>query len=158
MKRFHFTLQAILTLREQQEQMAKRRYARALSEFERATEKLRGLESEQQHYWDTLRAQTAAGAPAGQMVHLLEFGGLLEERRQQLAEARKSAQQAADRAWAEMVLATQNCEAIKKYRERVRKAYWLTVSRAEQKILDDLGARSSPLAESLQATLSMNSI
>jgi flagellar FliJ protein len=146
MKAFRFSLQAILTLREEREREAQRHYARMLRAVEAVQSDLAGV---QQHL-TTLAAEQQArlrtGLPANELERLGHYRVVLEERRIRLQQELVRAQQAADLAQASLIKATQAREALENYRQKLHRAYDYTLARDEQKLLDDLAGRTSTFA------------
>ncbi len=145
MKAFRFSLQAILTLREEREQEAQRHYARMLraveavqAELATVGQHLAALAAEQQ-------ARLRTGLPANELERLGNYRVVLEERRVRLQQDLARAQQAADLAQGALVKATQARQALEKYRAKLHRAYDYTLARDEQKLLDDLAGRTSTL-------------
>jgi len=105
MKAFRFRLQAVLTLRDQAEQVAQQRCARAYAAVENATARVRSAEAEIDGAEHAHRAQLAAAPRAGQLEQLRAYAGLLHERRRQLA--RELAEARRELLSLRLVLATQ---------------------------------------------------
>lgn len=147
MKRFHFSLQSVLSLREQLEQEAERRYAAALAAHEAVLEQIRQLQREFEATWEQQRANYHAGVPVWRAEQLHAYAVLLEERKRQLEAERQKATQAMEKARQQMVQATQQREILDKYRERRRKAYDYAAAQAEQKEMDAWGKRALGLSE-----------
>lgn len=146
MKAFRFSLQAILTLRQQREQEAQRQYARKLQAVEAAHRNLTATRRELQHLADEYHLRFHQGAQSQDLRRLDLYRHALNDRltrfQQELAAARK----AAERAWLALVHATQNRQALDQYRQKLRRAYDYTLARDEQRLLDDLAARAPTLA------------
>jgi len=145
MKAFRFSLHAILTLREEREQEAQRLYAQKLraveaveAELAAVGQRLIALAAEQ-------HARLQAGLPANELERLGRYCVVLEERLIRLRLDRARAQQTAEAARAALVKATQDRQALEKYREKLHRAYDYTQARNEQKLLDDLASRTSTL-------------
>lgn len=145
MKAFRFSLQAILTLREEKEQEAQRLYAKALrvveavqAELDAVNRRLLELDSEQQ-------ARLQTGLPASELERFGNYRVVLIERRTRLQNDLARAQQAAEQARQALVKATQARQALENYREKLHHAYNLVLSREEQKMLDDLASRPAAL-------------
>ena len=106
MRAFRFRLQAVLTLREQAEQIAQQRCARAYAAMEKAADRVRSAEAEIDATDQAHRAQVIASPRAGQLDQLRVYASLLHERRRQLARELAEARRRADEAWRQLLLAT----------------------------------------------------
>lgn len=152
MKAFRFSLHAILTLREEKEQEAQRHYAKTLrvveavqAELDAVGRQLLALVAEQQ-------ARLKTGLPANELERLGNYRLVLQERRARLQADLARAQQAAELARLALVKATQGRQALENYRDKLHRAYDLTLARDEQKLLDDLAGRTSTLAGTWRQT------
>ena len=141
MKAFGFRLQAILTLREQAEQAAQQRCGRAYAAVETAAARVRAAEAEIEAAAQTHYAQLAAGPRAGQLEQLRAYATVLQHRHRQLTRELAEARQRADEAWRQLLLATQQREALERLRGRQRRAHAYQTARAEQQTLDELVGR-----------------
>jgi flagellar export protein FliJ len=146
MKAFRFRLQAVLTLREQVEQAAEQRCARSYAAVEGAAARVRSAEAEIDAAEQAHRAQLAAGPRASQLEQLRLYAGLLHERRRQLARELAEARRRADEARRQLLLATQQREALERLRGRQQRAHDYQSTRAEQQILDELVGRGPSLS------------
>jgi len=146
MKAFRFRLQAVLTLREQAEQAAEQRCARAYAAVENAAARVQSVQAEIDATEQAHRAQLAAGPRAGQLEQLRLYSGLLDQRRRQLARELAEARRRADEAQRQLLLATQQREALEHLRGRQRRAQDYQSARAEQQTLDELVGRGPALS------------
>jgi flagellar export protein FliJ len=146
MKAFRFRLQAVLTLREQAEQTAEQRCARAYAAVEAAAARVRSAEAEIDAAEQAHRAQLAAGPRAGQLEQLRLYAGFLHERRRQLARELAETRRRADEARRQLLLATQQREALERLRGRQQRAHDYQSARAEQQTLDELVGRGPSLS------------
>ena len=147
MKGFQFRLQAVLTLREQDEQVAQQNCARAYAAVAAASARLRGAEEAIATLDESRRAQLAASTRADLIEHLRAFGVLLEERRAGQVLELEEARRRAEEAWRLLIIATQRREALERLRRRQRIVHVAQAARVEQKILDELAGRGSRLAD-----------
>ena len=152
MKAFRFSLHAILTLREEKEQEAQRHYAKTLrvveavqAELDAVCRHLLELAAEQQ-------ARLQTGLPANELERLGNYRLLLQERRARLQADLARAQQAAEVARLALLKATQDRQALENYRDKLHRAYNLTLARDEQKLLDDLAGRPGALTGAWRQT------
>lgn len=141
MKRFRFQLESILTLREQRERTAQRRFVEALRAYE-AIEVRRREHQDLVFAWETqTRELRLQGAPACDWRALGNYGVALDEQRQRLDAEADVARRALDAAWAQMTEAARDREGLERYRNRQRAAYERAAGVADQKFLDDLAGR-----------------
>ena len=146
MKRFEFRLQAVLTLRQRAEQEAMEHYGHAIRHREAAAACLRTREEELS---DTRRRwlnELSDGCPAVQAAQTLAYCHLLEDSRAQaerdLAQADARLSQASER----MLAARQHREAVENLLQHQRAEHEALVRLEEQKMLDDLVGRRSPVS------------
>jgi flagellar export protein FliJ len=145
MKAFRFRLQAVLTIREQHEQAAQHRYARACAAVETAQSRLRTAEGDIDAAEQAHRAQMAVSPQAGQIEQLRLYATLLHERRVQRGKELAEARQWAEGAWRQLVAATQQRESLERVQNRQCRAHDYSAACAEQKILDELVGRGPAL-------------
>ncbi len=150
MKRFEFRLQAVLTLRQRAEQEALENYGQAIRHRESIAERLRARELELS---DTRRRwlnELSDGCPAVQAAQTLAYSHLLEEYRAQserdLAQAEARLSQASER----MLTARQHREAVENLLHHQLAEHEALVRLEEQKMLDDLVGRRSPVSSAGQ--------
>ena len=141
MKRFHFTLQPIRTLREQKEQAAQQKYAQAVRACEDAARRLGETTRALQSGWTVLGEELARGSAATQLARVRAYCVVVEERQKADQAALDQAQQTARQVWQQLVLAMRDREVMDHFHDKQRRAYDREVQRGEQKILDDLAAR-----------------
>ena len=84
MKAFKFSLQALLTLREQEEQAALHAYARKLSAQERAVSAFHAVEDELSQAWNNFHQRMENGSPAVDLAQLQRFCTSTEMRRDRI--------------------------------------------------------------------------
>ena len=146
MKRFRFSLQAVHTLRQRQEQVALEAYSRALRARQLARDRLQAVERELELAWAARRACQSQPAPAARLRAANEFCAFLDDQRLAAASHLRTAQQAVDAAWKKLVLARQRREAVEKYRQRQWREHQAATQRAEQKWLDEIAQRRAVVA------------
>jgi len=147
MEKFQFKLQAVLTLRQREEQVALEGYSRALQSRQAAAERLAEIErdlSESRRQW--LNA-LADGCPAGRAVQLQAFCHSLEDRRKGQEQLVHAADLELNHASHRLLLARQQREAVERYLDRQRMEYERELRIEERKTLDDIvGRRPSPVS------------
>lgn len=146
MKAFRFSLQAILTLREQREQEARCHYARKLQAVESAQRSLAVTGRELQHLAEEHQFRLRHGAQSQDLRRLDLYRHTLNDRLTRLQQELAAARKAAERAWLALVQATQDRQALDHYRQKLRRAYDYAVARDAQRLLDDFAARAPTLA------------
>jgi flagellar export protein FliJ len=146
MKAFRFRLQAVLTFREQTEQVAQQRCARAYAAVENVAARVRSAEAEIDATDQAHRAQMIVGPRAGQLDQLRLYASLLYERRRQLARELGECRRQAAEAARQLLLATRRREGLERLRGRQRRVYDYHTARAEQQNLDELVGRGPALS------------
>ncbi len=147
MKRFQFSLHAVRTLRQLQEQRALKQFGLAIAARAQAA---RNLEEVRRHCnagWQASRQSMKAGVTAAQLAELGAYCRTMEELERQAEAAWRRTQRTVDERWEKLLIARQQREAVDKYYQRQRGAYERRLSREEQKALDDMAnQRSTPAA------------
>jgi flagellar export protein FliJ len=146
MKAFRFPLQAILTLREEQEQEAQRGYAQALREVDAVRAAVAGVEGEIAGSADEQAARLRNGTPASELQRLAGYRMVLELRLQSLRADLERVHRASEEARLRLLKAAQNRQALEKYRDKLQRVHAAHVARSERNQLDDLAGRTSTLA------------
>jgi flagellar export protein FliJ len=146
MKPFHFTLEALRILRKRQEHAALEQYSSALHRQRQAEERQQAVQTELQAAWLQRQNQMAAGAPAGMVLQLQNYGVFLEARLEECTGAVKTAIEAVARRWEVLLNARQQREIVDKYHEKQRKRHEQACLREEQKELDEFSTRRAALS------------
>ncbi len=141
MKKFHFSLQALLTLRQRSEQNALEAYARALLTRQQSLESLALANEEQAQWWVHRRKQLTQGCSAGALEQWRASDCTLTERRETAEAALGQAEVAVNQTLQAMLLARREREAVEKHLQRQRLNYQRELGREEQKNMDDLAQR-----------------
>jgi flagellar export protein FliJ len=141
MRQFRFTLEAVRTLRQRQEQLAMEEYARALLARHDALQRMRALEEELSGAWEQARRRLRQGCPAWEMAALKLSEKLLQERRQAADKVFQDCEARAREAFRALLAARKEREIVDKCREKQRAAHELECARQETKLMDELGAR-----------------
>ena len=153
MKKFRFSLQAVLTVRQRQEQTALEHFSKAIATRQLATDRLNEAKRECQGAWALSRARTAAGASAIHLVQLHDYCQNMEELQKECQRAVVAAQAVVDQKWEKLVTARQAREAVDKFLERQRERYDRELQREEQKMFDDVSHQHAFAGASWKATL-----
>jgi flagellar FliJ protein len=141
MKPFHFSLQSLRILREQQERSAQQQYAAALRACEEAAARVQAASAELTACWTKLRDKMAAGVAGLELLRARAWCNVLELRLKERAADLEQARLAVDAAWKAMLQATRNREALDRYRDKRRAAHDRQAQREEQKNLDELAVQ-----------------
>ncbi|HVM59878.1 MAG TPA: flagellar FliJ family protein [Verrucomicrobiae bacterium] len=147
MKRFRFTLQALLILLEQKEQTALTAYARALEDQRRATERWREAQQMCEEAFRLGRERAAAGAPAAHLAQLQEYCRSVKQFEQFRLEEARRADQVVENALARLLSARRSRESVQRVRRAQRQRYDHEARREEQKLLDDLAQHAGAATE-----------
>src|SRR2546423_15712262 len=107
MKKFQFTLQALLTLRERQEQLALQHYSQLLAAWEKAQKKANAAERDLEAAWSEMQEKTLTGCPAFELDQLQRYCRTVQERKQLCDEAALAARNKAGEAFTKLVAARQ---------------------------------------------------
>jgi len=141
MKPFRFTLEAVSTLRQRQEQKAMDQYARTLIARRAAASGLEAVERELSGCWQEWRKQLAGGCAAAEAVQALAYQRSLAQRRDECVLALETAERRVNAAMKGMFLARQQREIVDKCFDKQKAHYQRELARGEQKFLDDLAGR-----------------
>ena len=137
MKPFRFPLQAVLTLRMNQENKALETFARALAVFERLAAQVRTLQGEIDGVLGQRRDLLRHAAPARDVQQLQQaLRGLQQNLRGYQAEMEKAKAVMDEKAQA-LAEARQKREVVEKLEEKQMASYEARFARAEQKSLDE---------------------
>ena len=141
MKRFRFSLQSVLTLRQRREQTALEDYGRAISARQQAVEALRVARVE----WETVcRVRTtllASNAVAGDLAQAQAYCRAMEETVARCELEVLRAQREVEQCWQKLLEARRAREVVDKYGQRQRESYDRALQREEQKALDEMAQR-----------------
>ena len=141
MKKFRFTLQALWTVRERQEQIAREHYTQAVRARQLAVDTLASVQRECESTWQLHRNRIATGAPAAHLQQVQEYITALNELKTRHERALREAVRIAEVKWNQLKLASQAREAVDKLQLRQRKRHDEAMERDEQKHVDDLAQR-----------------
>ena len=146
MKPFHFSLQAVRTLRQRQEQMALERFTAAVRNRERAVNQLNSLTQQLHAGWSELKVLLPKGATALQIAQIQAYCDSVTARKKECEVYVNAAHRTVDVAWQNLVAAKQQLEVVVKYYENERRRYGRELDREEQKNLDDMANRRTTKA------------
>jgi len=147
MKRFRFSLHALRTLRQRQEQRALKQFGLAIAARAQAARELEEVRRHCDAGWQASRQSMKAGVTASQLAKLGAYCRAMEELQRQAETTLRRAQRTVDEKWEKLLTIRQQREAVDKYYQRQRGAYERQLSREEQKALDDMAhQRPAPAA------------
>jgi flagellar export protein FliJ len=141
MKSFHFTLEALGTLRRRQEQKAMEQYAQSLIVRLQAVDRLKAVEHELGVCWQEWRSQMAGGCAAVEAAQAHAYHLSLIKRREECALALETAERRLNATLQGMTLVRQQREIVDKCFDRQKARHRQDQVRSEQKFLDDLAGR-----------------
>jgi flagellar export protein FliJ len=141
MKAFHFTLEAVGTLRRLQEQKAMEQYARCLALRRQAADGLEAVRRELSACWQEWRGRLAGGFAAAEAAKAHAYQRLLIQRRDECTLVLEAAERRAAEALQFMLLARQQREIVDKFFDKQKARHQRDEVRGEQKFLDDLAGR-----------------
>jgi len=141
MKSFHFTLEALGTLRQRQEQKAMELYAQSLLVRRQATEGLEAVEQELNACRQEWRCQMAAGCSAAAAAQAYAYHLSLMRRQEECVHTLEVAERRANATLQSLSLARQQREIVDKCFEKQEARHRRDQVRGEQKFLDDLAGQ-----------------
>ena len=141
MKPFHFTLEAVRTLRQRQEQNAMEQYAQALLARQQTLDRLDAIQRELNAGWQQLREKLGGGCAASQLAQANDYHRALGKRRDECMSALGLAERRVNATLQAMLTARQQREIVEKSREKQKARHLREVFRAEQKVMDDMAGR-----------------
>jgi flagellar export protein FliJ len=150
-KRFRFTLQALLIVLEQREQTALTTYARALADRRKAFERWLDAQRLCEEGFRLGRQRAAAGVHAEDLAQLQEYCRSVKELEQIRLKEVQRADRAVDSSLARLLAARQAREAVQRVRQAQRDRYDLASRRVEQKVLDELAQHMGVEVETVSA-------
>ena len=146
MKPFHFSLQAVRTLRRRHEQVALERFTAAVQNREKAVNRLRSVTQQLHAGWRELKARLPNGGTALQIAQIQAYCDSVTARKKECEVYVNAAHRAVDDAWQDLLAAKQQLDVVVKYYENQRRLYQRELDREEQKALDDMANRRATKA------------
>jgi flagellar export protein FliJ len=141
MKAFRFTLEAVRTLRQRQEQEAMETYARALLARQQVLDLLADMDQRIGRDFAQMRQMLAGRCTAAQAAQAQSFHASLEKKRDDCVAALGQAERRVNAASQDMLAAHQQREMVDVYRKKQHAVHQRLEMREEQKILDEFGSR-----------------
>jgi flagellar export protein FliJ len=145
MKRFRFTLQAVLTLRQREEQAAQERYARALLQRQLAAQQLALAEEQLLRAQADQRRLLNGASTAAKLATAHALVRAAGERHDHGVATLQHAERAAQQSLQAMLAARRAREAVERFQSQQRRRHDAATQREEQKLLDEF-SRRLPLA------------
>ena len=143
MKSFRFPLQAVLTVRMNQENKALQAYAFAQAEFEKITARFRRIHQEIEDVFDCRRAALKATASSEDMQHMQQGLRALQETARLCQVELNKAQAMLEEKSRELLHARQGREVVEKVHQRQFARHQFQAARQEQRTVDDLATLKS---------------
>ena len=151
MKPFRFSLQPLLSLKQQAEQSARERYAGTLRACEEAAARVQQASVELTECWTGLCHKLASGVNSAELLRARAWCNVLELRVKERAAALESARLAVDAVWQQLMVVTREREALDRLHDRQRRVYKRNLQAAEQKALDEVALQLINLPASVRA-------
>jgi len=150
MKSFRFSLEAVRTLRQRQEQEALENYSRALLSRQQVLELLENMDQCIGRDFAQMRELLGAGCTAAHASQAQSFHALLEKKRDECLAALGQAERQVNAACHAMLAARQQREMVDIYREKQHAVHQRLGMREEQKIMDEFAIRRVTALNSAQ--------
>jgi len=141
MKAFRFTLEAVRTIRQRQENEALEFYARALLARQHALDAVEAIHRLIGDQFGRMRQILAEGCPAAQAAQAQSYHRSLEKIREENVAALEQAERRVKAASQAMLTARQQREIVDIYREKQQAVHQRAELREEQKTLDEFALR-----------------
>jgi len=141
MKAFRFTLEAVRTLRQRQEQEALENYARALLARQQVLDMLTDMDQRIGRDFVQMRKLLAGRCTAAQAAQAQNFHASLEKKRDDCVAALGKEERRVNTTSRAMLAARQQREMVEVYRDKQHAAHQRLALREEQKILDEFAIR-----------------
>lgn len=143
MKPFRFSLQSLRVLRERKEQAAQQAYAAAARDHELAERQLQRATDDLKSSWDALCHLVSVGASIADLTQARAWCTALENRQKERAAELQKKRYALEAASRELTVAARDREALDRLHDKHRANYDQEALREEQKLLDEMGLRTS---------------
>ena len=141
MKAFRFTLEAVRTVRQRQENEALEEYSRALCAKQQMLELLAGIDQRISRDFEFMRKLLADGCSAAEAAQAQSYQRALQKKRDEAAAALSQAERKVNAASKAMLAARQQREIVDVFREKQIAAHQKLEAREEQKVLDEFAGR-----------------
>ena len=141
MKTFHFTLEALGTLRRRQEQKAMEQYSQSLIVRSQTADRLEAVEHELSACRQEWREKLSSGCTAVEAAQAQVYHLSLVKRQEECAVALETAERRLNATLQSMTLARQQREMVDKCFEKQKIRHQRDQARDERKMIDDLAGR-----------------
>jgi flagellar export protein FliJ len=141
MKKFHFTLEALRTVRQQQEQAAMEQYAQALVAREQARQWVEGVRTKLGKTGQEILALLKDGCPASRAAQAQDYHRSLQQHLKEAITGLGQAECRVNMAKNAMLVARQQREIVDKCFDKQKDRHQREQLRGEQKLLDELASR-----------------
>ena len=141
MKPFKFTLEGVRTLRQRKERACMEAYALALSDRQRAAQRVEHIARQLMEVWMRIHGELAEGTAAASIAQLRGFCQSLEESQAQAKRRLDEADRGVHESLGRMLVARQEREAVDKFAEYQKSVHDRELNREEQKALDEMAGR-----------------
>lgn len=138
MKSFKFSLQALRTLRQREEQAALEEYTQSLMARERALSQLDLARQELALGWGEFHKKLSARSAAVELAQIYAYCQRVDKRQLECEHAEKVARNIVHLAFTQLVSARQAREVIEKFHDAQKRGHDRSLRKQEQKVLDDL--------------------
>lgn len=138
MKKFRFSLEALKTVRESAASKALEHYARAVHAQTEAEAGLKAADHALSHHLERWRKAMSRGFSPQEIISLGHSRSVLENKRNERAQALRDAAAKAQKALAEFQLAQQKSDVVERFHDRKRHEFNLAALKEEQHFLDEL--------------------
>jgi flagellar export protein FliJ len=138
MKKFQFSLQALQTLRERQEQLALQEYGLALKALKEAQNQVIGFQRALEAVWVEMRECAMGSRAALELGRLQAYCQTVEQRTRVSEHAAKTAQSKVSQAYTKLITARQARAVVDKFFEKQHHRYDLERRRREQLAQDEM--------------------
>ncbi len=141
MKAFHFSLEAVQTVRQRQEQQAMEQYVRALLARQQALDQLDLIRDRILQNHQELNRLLSAGCTAAVVTQAHHFERALQKQQADRLASLALVERRVNAAFQAMILARQKRKTVESFRKRQLARHQRAENREEQKMLDDLASR-----------------
>jgi flagellar export protein FliJ len=141
MKAFRFTLEAVRTVRQRQEQQALEEYARALCAREKALQTLAAIDHRIGSDYVQMRQLLSGKCTAAQAAQAQSFQRTLQKKREEGVAALGQCERRVNAASKTMLAARQQREMVDVFRDKQQAVHQRLELREEQKLLDEFAIR-----------------
>ncbi|MBI3416272.1 MAG: flagellar export protein FliJ [Verrucomicrobia bacterium] len=146
MKAFKYSLQALRTLRQRQEQGALQKYAQANQHRLSVEARLHSIQGELDAARATMHGRILAGTTILQISQLQAYCQAVAQRAQQCTVELRAAERIVETTWRQLVAARRDLEVVEQHHQKQRQRHERELEKAEQKRLDEITTRGGPFA------------